>query len=250
MSRILTSTPFFNSARTVAVSDFLAASTSGDPAPAALRFAAHSRNNIDQPHRTFRRMIGLLRISNYRSSVTLPVLSPKLSRLTPTFSSRVRWTFANGVGSLVLMWRAALVLRAPPPTRTMGRFEWSCMLGLPMPLPRRYSVWSSKEPSPSGVDLSFSTKYAKSDMWYALILASLASFSGLSAWCDTGWCGSGTPICGYVRVLTSRANWNVMTRVISDCRARRSEEHTSELQSLAYLVCRLLLEKKKNKDKQ
>src|SRR2546425_8352469 len=29
---------------------------------------------------------------------------------------------------------------------------------------------------------------------------------------------------------------------------RRSEEHTSELQSLAYLVCRLLLEKKK-KDK-
>src|SRR2546425_8007329 len=28
---------------------------------------------------------------------------------------------------------------------------------------------------------------------------------------------------------------------------RRSEEHTSELQSLAYLVCRLLLEKKKNK---
>src|ERR1041384_8685023 len=34
----------------------------------------------------------------------------------------------------------------------------------------------------------------------------------------------------------------------SDCahttRRKRSEEHTSELQSLAYLVCRLLLEKK------
>src|SRR2546425_2273055 len=30
----------------------------------------------------------------------------------------------------------------------------------------------------------------------------------------------------------------------------RSEEHTSELQSLAYLVCRLLLEKKKNKSTQ
>src|SRR2546425_7091490 len=29
----------------------------------------------------------------------------------------------------------------------------------------------------------------------------------------------------------------------------RSEEHTSELQSLAYLVCRLLLEKKKKKIK-
>src|SRR5687767_15361950 len=32
--------------------------------------------------------------------------------------------------------------------------------------------------------------------------------------------------------------------------AGRSEEHTSELQSLAYLVCRLLLEKKKKKNKQ
>src|SRR2546423_5627384 len=30
-----------------------------------------------------------------------------------------------------------------------------------------------------------------------------------------------------------------------DAVRRRSEEHTSELQSLAYLVCRLLLEKKK-----
>src|SRR2546425_8948188 len=29
--------------------------------------------------------------------------------------------------------------------------------------------------------------------------------------------------------------------------SKRSEEHTSELQSLAYLVCRLLLEKKKKK---
>src|SRR3712207_7015282 len=31
-----------------------------------------------------------------------------------------------------------------------------------------------------------------------------------------------------------------------DRHARRSEEHTSELQSRQYLVCRLLLEKKKN----
>src|SRR3989441_9601458 len=30
---------------------------------------------------------------------------------------------------------------------------------------------------------------------------------------------------------------------------RRSEEHTSELQSLAYLVCRLLLEKKKTENR-
>src|SRR5262245_7224701 len=32
-------------------------------------------------------------------------------------------------------------------------------------------------------------------------------------------------------------------------RVQRSEEHTSELQSLRHLVCRLLLEKKKNKKK-
>src|SRR2546426_8652780 len=32
------------------------------------------------------------------------------------------------------------------------------------------------------------------------------------------------------------------------CQARRSEEHTSELQSPCNLVCRLLLEKKKKKE--
>src|SRR3712207_8969960 len=32
---------------------------------------------------------------------------------------------------------------------------------------------------------------------------------------------------------------------VTDARAPRSEEHTSELQSRQYLVCRLLLEKKK-----
>src|SRR2546425_7541029 len=33
--------------------------------------------------------------------------------------------------------------------------------------------------------------------------------------------------------------------LVAQSPAQRSEEHTSELQSLAYLVCRLLLEKKK-----
>src|SRR2546425_7801748 len=33
--------------------------------------------------------------------------------------------------------------------------------------------------------------------------------------------------------------------LVTSGRRARSEEHTSELQSLAYLVCRLLLEKKK-----
>src|SRR2546425_5027550 len=38
--------------------------------------------------------------------------------------------------------------------------------------------------------------------------------------------------------INDEARWNC-------CSVKRSEEHTSELQSLAYLVCRLLLEKKK-----
>src|SRR2546425_4030683 len=36
---------------------------------------------------------------------------------------------------------------------------------------------------------------------------------------------------------------------VDEAQAVRSEEHTSELQSLAYLVCRLLLEKKKRTPK-
>src|SRR5437899_10040624 len=41
------------------------------------------------------------------------------------------------------------------------------------------------------------------------------------------------------------------SRASSPCAAwrNRSEEHTSELQSLRHLVCRLLLEKKKKRDK-
>src|SRR3712207_6946986 len=35
--------------------------------------------------------------------------------------------------------------------------------------------------------------------------------------------------------------------LVDGLRAHRSEEHTSELQSRQYLVCRLLLEKKNNK---
>src|SRR6478609_5759810 len=40
--------------------------------------------------------------------------------------------------------------------------------------------------------------------------------------------------------------WSIAV-LMNIARIVRSEEHTSELQSLAYLVCRLLLEKKKKK---
>src|SRR3712207_7534050 len=38
-----------------------------------------------------------------------------------------------------------------------------------------------------------------------------------------------------------------IVRVVAERGLKRSEEHTSELQSRQYLVCRLLLEKKKKK---
>src|SRR2546425_9715691 len=55
--------------------------------------------------------------------------------------------------------------------------------------------------------------------------------------------------CRGARRATERARRETRRGLRRGCRARRarrprSEEHTSELQSLAYLVCRLLLEKK------
>src|SRR2546425_2500797 len=54
-----------------------------------------------------------------------------------------------------------------------------------------------------------------------------------------------TSIC-LLSVSTSCSSREILSLVL--CLAARSEEHTSELQSLAYLVCRLLLEKKNGAD--
>src|SRR2546423_10357822 len=43
---------------------------------------------------------------------------------------------------------------------------------------------------------------------------------------------------------SNRRTWPVTTATANTTIPSRSEEHTSELQSLAYLVCRLLLEQK------
>src|SRR5205823_14725801 len=59
------------------------------------------------------------------------------------------------------------------------------------------------------------------------------------------------PISASKRASTSRCRREARSRPTGSpsqtTATSRSEEHTSELQSLAYLVCRLLLEKKKNK---
>src|SRR2546425_8979183 len=55
-----------------------------------------------------------------------------------------------------------------------------------------------------------------------------------------------------VAVITADRRWNQLELSSTTSQIprapNRSEEHTSELQSLAYLVCRLLLEKKKKKE--
>src|SRR5437764_11155286 len=57
---------------------------------------------------------------------------------------------------------------------------------------------------------------------------------------------------GYTERMVERQLVELVTQVAVEFAAKmtvRSEEHTSELQSPMYLVCRLLLEKKKTKKK-
>src|SRR5437899_8415384 len=55
------------------------------------------------------------------------------------------------------------------------------------------------------------------------------------------------PICGEVVSEGVEGPGHGVGRVVGGDHGLRSEEHTSELQSLRHLVCRLLLEKKKKK---
>src|SRR3712207_8800400 len=57
--------------------------------------------------------------------------------------------------------------------------------------------------------------------------------------------GMGALISSAVRKGHGKPEWAIVC--VSATSRKRSEEHTSELQSRQYLVCRLLLEKKKNK---
>src|SRR5947209_14029870 len=72
----------------------------------------------------------------------------------------------------------------------------------------------------------------------------------------SGWSGRrrrrSRPRAGAVpaRGRARSASWDcACARPASSASSTRSEEHTSELQSRQYLVCRLLLEKKKNTTK-
>src|SRR5687767_15219001 len=73
---------------------------------------------------------------------------------------------------------------------------------------------------------------ATTDIYTLSLHDALPIWRGGRAWCSSSMA---TPPC-----CTGRPSPPWSTRP-----GARSEEHTSELQSLAYLVCRLLLEKKK-----
>src|SRR5437762_4328014 len=73
-------------------------------------------------------------------------------------------------------------------------------------------------------------------------------FAPLSAARAPGFTVLGRPRSARVGGLQDRAGRNAAAADAgAGGNARRSEEHTSELQSPMYLVCRLLLEKKKKK---
>src|SRR5688572_30963370 len=55
--------------------------------------------------------------------------------------------------------------------------------------------------------------------------------------------------CRHASTDVSACQWSGTASITASMSLRRSEEHTSELQSQSNLVCRLLLEKKKNKKK-
>src|SRR3712207_8875403 len=64
------------------------------------------------------------------------------------------------------------------------------------------------------------------------------------SWCDAGNRTLQAAMAARIRDTDSSSGTTDVSMTTS---ARRSEEHTSELQSRQYLVCRLLLEKKKKK---
>src|SRR5258705_7462154 len=78
----------------------------------------------------------------------------------------------------------------------------------------------------------------------------IAASSGLPSRYDSAVCAC----CPWNQLENGReakiANHIATIQTACETHLERSEEHTSELQSLRHLVCRLLLEKKKKKNKE
>src|SRR5699024_11542166 len=102
---------------------------------------------------------------------------------------------------------------------------------LPTPPPSSQSLTSLLPPPPSPTLLPYTTLFRSP---YPDCLAPPKGMRG------------STPPWPLVQVVP--ASNRAATRIVASRRSRRSEEHTSELQSRFDLVCRLLLEKKKQSE--
>src|SRR3712207_7456518 len=82
---------------------------------------------------------------------------------------------------------------------------------------------------------------------YTTLFRSKAGQLTHASWIPTEWCCN--CMVNWARNLHTkgdlRKSRSVCTSKLLTTKSARSEEHTSELQSRQYLVCRLLLEKKK-----
>src|SRR5437879_9236478 len=97
-------------------------------------------------------------------------------------------------------------------------------------------------PHPSPTDLDMLSLHDALPIWSLLRSMSVANRTEPSRETATFWMRAPVTTSVWTILLLRRST----VRIVPSSRAAtRSEEHTSELQSPMYLVCRLLLEKKK-----
>src|SRR2546425_4199589 len=126
----------------------------------------------------------------------------------------------------------------------------------PSPLGRAFCMLPPRQCLPSqGRSIVEPAPFSAWESLYVIIGSSAAALTGLqfvvvvlgaearSIGPEVGAFGTPTVV-HFCAVLLMSAILSVPWRAVSHAGLSRSEEHTSELQSLAYLVCRLLLEKK------
>src|ERR1035438_4147625 len=99
---------------------------------------------------------------------------------------------------------------------------------------------TSNEGQTSGVLTAFGTWNTSANVAPTAVSVTPASGSGTSQTFSFAFADAN----GYQDLNTVSAIFNTSTGTANACYVYRSEEHTSELQSLRHLVCRLLLEKK------
>src|SRR5687767_11426485 len=183
-------------------------------------------------------------VPELKTLLLLGLLAPGLSAQAPrdtlhwlsSFQGRVsgrmdRWVEPDGT----VAWFIEYNDRGRGPRSTtklmLDRRDWPTAIAVDghdyrkNPVQQRWSVPEGRAP------VSFGMNWLDSWIWQPLLARALDRAGG-----------AGVPIGAGSDSLAPPASLRVVERL----RVRRSEEHTSELQSLAYLVCRLLLEKKKS----